>query len=431
MPWPHVAWWFKASAVFTELRTWLVLTWRPKHREVFKIFRDLLKRALGARDLRILHLSLLELKKSLEEQNPNLQEPVQEGHFNHEAALEFHLSRLTNILEGEGGYDRHRVELLFESCCCTLGLVEEALDQATSRASNTESTSYGSGHPSTGYSLQDTVGHSGHASKIIPFLREYSHFEPSMGPETLGEDIQPRDVRAPVRKRINRCTGEFLKPELILIGCTNGKSREEAVLNFNHSGLGPNYIIAKDGKSESFVDKALCAWWGNPACWRLVRPVYTFEGVGEHSEVHAYAISIGLEGDGEGNESFTEAQYTELLRLIVDVKQRHRIKAWNILGLAEVSMPPGRFSSPGTAFDWRKISDVTFNVDAGEKSAVGDVRGLMQEWGYGLGLQELDFQNRLQIFRCRYGLQQDADHYEKDVAHLKALIDARSAEMQT
>ena len=135
-----------------------------------------------------------------------------------------------------------------------------------------------------------------------------------MGPETLGEDIQPRDVRAPVRKRINRCTGEFLKPELILIGCTNGKSREEAVLNFNHSGLGPNYIIAKDGKSESFVearpaleriflpsfylstvylfgcawvlgplikswgekqDKALCAWWGNPACWRLVRPVYT------------------------------------------------------------------------------------------------------------------------------------------------------------
>jgi hypothetical protein len=41
-------------------------------------------------------------------------------------------------------------------------------------------------------------------------------------------------------------------------------------------------------------------------------------------------------------------------------------------------MPPGRFSSPGTAFDWRKISDVTFNVDAGEKSAVGDVRGLMQ-----------------------------------------------------
>ena len=130
MPWPHVAWWFKASAVFTELRTWLVLTWRPKHREVFKIFRDLLKRALGARDLRILHLSLLELKKSLEEQNPNLQEPVQEGHFNHEAALEFHLSRLTNILEGEGGYDRHRVELLFESCCCTLGLVEEALDQA-------------------------------------------------------------------------------------------------------------------------------------------------------------------------------------------------------------------------------------------------------------------------------------------------------------
>ena len=98
-----------------------------------------------------------------------------------------------------------------------------------------------------------------------------------MGPETLGEDIQPRDVRAPVQKRIYRCTGEFLKPELILIGCTNGKSREEAVLNFNHSGLGPNYIIAKDGKSESFVE-------ARPALERIFLPSFylsIFSGVPE------------------------------------------------------------------------------------------------------------------------------------------------------
>ena len=148
-------------------------------------------------------------------------------------------------------------------------------------------------------------------------------------------------------------------------------------------------------------------------------------------------------------------------------------------------MPPGRFFSPGTAFDWSRISDVTFNVDAGAagEESDGDVRELMQavsepcffpvfppcccsalqstghlqtkffvfyvpcssmfdvftasrssqfmeEWGYGLGLQEMDFQYRLQIFRCRYGLQHDADH-GKDVAHLKALLDARSAATQT
>ena len=43
-------------------------------------------------------------------------------------------------------------------------------------------------------------------------------------------------------------------------------------------------------------------------------------------------------------------------------------------------MPPGRFFSPGTAFDWSRISDVTFNVDAGAagEESDGDVRELMQ-----------------------------------------------------
>ena len=49
---------------------------------------------------------------------------------------------------------------------------------------------------------------------------------------------------------------------------------------------------------EKNEDEALCAWWGNPACWRLVYPVYTFEGVGELSEVHLskeYRPCHGLE----------------------------------------------------------------------------------------------------------------------------------------
>lgn len=399
--------------------------------------RDREWRSLRTQELRSLLFLLEELagafREHSREQSPALRTPVYEGQIDHE----YHWSRLINKLRPEVGYDydQHRVEQLFESCCCALGLVKEFLDQeestiTTSSATHTESTYDGNGQPLSGYS-QDSVGRAGHASKIIPFPREYSTFELPRGPETLGGGPNiPCDVRAPVRKRINRLTGEIIsKPELILIGCTNGKSRNDAVGHFNHSGLGPHYILAKDGRRESLVDEALCAWWGNPACWRLVHPVYTFEGVGEHSEVHYYAVSIGLEGDGDGSKNYTEAQYAELLTLIKDLKERYSIKAWNILGLAEVSMPPGRFLSPGAAFDWSRISDVTFNVDAGEESD-GDVRELMQEWGYGLGLQEMDFQYRLQIFRCRYGLQHDADH-GKDVAHLKALLDARSAATQT
>eukprot|EP00435_Cladocopium_sp_Y103_P011061 s748_g2.t2 len=406
--------------------------------ELAKVLKGLLERALRANELKILQFLLEEVRGILITEHPLLHTPEREGHFDHDAAWKHHFRLLLLNLCPEEGYDQHRVEQLLKTCCCALGLVEEALYQEAttstpSRATNMESTSYGNGHPnpSTGFSLQDSMGHSGHSSKLMTFQPEYSHFDLPRGPETLGggPEIQPRDVRAPVRKRINRLTVKMIsKPELILIGCTKGKSLKEAVSDFENSGLGPHYIIAKDGQRVSFVDEALCAWWGNPACWRLVDPVYTFEGVGEHTEVHNYAVSISLEGDGEANKSFTEAQYTELMKLIVELKERHSIKAWNILGLAEVSMPPGRFSSPGSAFHWARIRDVTFNVDAGEMFATGDVCELMQEWGYGLGLQDMDFQNRLQIFRCRYGLPRDTDH-GKDVAHLKALLDARSAEM--
>ena len=37
---------------------------------------------------------------------------------------------------------------------------------------------------------------------------------------------------------------------------------------------------------------------------------------------HYYAVSIGLEGDGDGSKNYTEAQYAELLTLIKDLKER-------------------------------------------------------------------------------------------------------------
>ena len=210
-------------------------------------------------------------------------------------------------------------------------------------------------------------------------------------------------------------------------------------------------------------DVKLCAWWGNPACWRLVPPVYHFEGVGDHSEVqlgknssrkrmvpylqclvmfgslffwprHYYAVSVGLEGEAGKEEGFTDCQYQELMNLISSLKTKYNIKGWNVLGLEEVCMPPGRYTSPGRYFDWSRISPVTFNVDSArglpEGSAAPTLRQLMEDWGYGLGLPEDDatFQQRLQIFQHRYEVDAEDENASRAASQrkLSALIHARS-----
>eukprot|EP00438_Fugacium_kawagutii_P010012 Skav223139 [mRNA] locus=scaffold470:178184:178948:+ [translate_table: standard] len=210
-----------------------------------------------------------------------------------------------------------------------------------------------------------------------------------------------------------------------------------------------------------------------------------------------YAVSIGLEGEQDNAVGFTDSQYRALSEMIGELIQRqdlsnskvqkfhqshpkcnppchskavvdkkvsaaenvsntqhyrtlpggsgvcatggrarHKIKAWNILGLGEISMPPGRYTSPGKHFDWSRIRSMTLNVSLPDVSDSGmpdtqeahddlELRSLMEEWGYGLGLPgDLEhFNKRLNIFQHRYGLV--TAERKKIVAHLRALIEAR------
>ena len=149
---------------------------------------------------------------------------------------------------------------------------------------------------------------------------------------------------------------------------------------------------------------------------------------------HYYAVSVGLEGEAGKEEGFTDCQYQELMNLISSLKTKYNIKGWNVLGLEEVCMPPGRYTSPGRYFDWSRISPVTFNVDSArglpEGSAAPTLRQLMEDWGYGLGLPEDDatFQQRLQIFQHRYEVDAEDENASRAASQrkLSALIHARS-----
>ena len=94
-------------------------------------YRDLLRKVHGAQELRILAFLLEELAGVFREHSPALQPPpVYEGVNDHEYYLRGNLSWLMSNLCPEEGYDQHRVQQLFESCCCAFKLVKEAIYQA-------------------------------------------------------------------------------------------------------------------------------------------------------------------------------------------------------------------------------------------------------------------------------------------------------------
>ncbi|CAK9098240.1 unnamed protein product [Durusdinium trenchii] len=327
------------------------------------------------------------------------------------------------------------LQKLWEACLNAEKIVSEWHDQLERSTQNTETantsiaTAPTDGRVSVNLPIEE--GEEARVNqRIHQFQKHYSHFD--VAPAQRAED-RPRDIRAPTRGRINRVTKTPIeKPELVLIGCTEGRDLDAQIELFEKSGMGPNYVITKDGQLKEFVKAELCAWWGNPACWHGVPPTYSFPGVGTLSEVHYYSISVALEGDGDKDQDedhqshFTDQQYKTLVEFISDLQKAYQIKPWNILGLAEVCMPPNRYASPGRHFDWKRLSDVTFDAEPlqhqnGDGTSE-DVEKLMIKWGYGLGEgEEATNSIRLASFGYRYG----CEGKEQCEMKLRALIDAR------
>lgn len=90
----------------------------------------------------------------------------------------------------------------------------------------------------------------------------YSHFQ---DPVVLadspgsGNPRPPRDIRTPVRRRFNRITGKAIwTPEVILISCTEGRDLRAQISNFESTGVGPHYVISRNGELVNLVE----------ACWQ-------------------------------------------------------------------------------------------------------------------------------------------------------------------
>ena len=99
-------------------------------------------------------------------------------------------------------------------------------------------------------------------------------------------------------------------------------------------------LVKRDGSVTQFVAFDKCAWHA---------------GESSHAgRKNCNDFSIGIELEGCIDDIFTEKQYTELSKILKELKSVYSIT--NIVGHSDIA--PGRKFDPGENFDWERVADV-------------------------------------------------------------------------
>ena len=99
-------------------------------------------------------------------------------------------------------------------------------------------------------------------------------------------------------------------------------------------------LVKRDGTVTQFVAFDKCAWHAGES---------SYDG-----RKNCNDFSIGIELEGCIDDIFTEKQYTELSKILKELKSVYSIT--NIVGHSDIA--PGRKFDPGENFDWERVADV-------------------------------------------------------------------------
>lgn len=138
---------------------------------------------------------------------------------------------------------------------------------------------------------------------------------------------------------------EGQKPSLIILHYTGTPSAQEAEAIYLMSDkVAPHYMVYGDGSVTQYVDEDKRAWHAGLGSW------------GRIDDVNSASIGIEIWNSGHENlfEDFLGEEITSLIALINDIRGRHDIADFNILGHSDVSA--GRKIDPGEKFPWSKLA---------------------------------------------------------------------------
>src|SRR3546814_302082 len=132
------------------------------------------------------------------------------------------------------------------------------------------------------------------------------------------------------------------KPNFVVIHHTAQNSCEQTYRTFTlpRTQVSAHYVICKDGTVTQMLNDYLRAWHGGRGKWGNVTDLNS--------------VSIGIELDNNGYESFSPMQINSLLVLLDTLKEKYNIPAANFIGHAD--MAPTRKQDPNARFPWKKLA---------------------------------------------------------------------------
>lgn len=136
------------------------------------------------------------------------------------------------------------------------------------------------------------------------------------------------------------------KPNFVILHHTAQNSCEQTLSTFTtvKSQVSAHYVICKDGTVHHMLNDYLRAWQAGVSKW------------GNATDINS--LSIGIEIDNNGFETFTEPQINSLLQLLDRLKKAYNIPTANFIGHADIA--PGRKVDPNRYFPWEKLAENGF-----------------------------------------------------------------------
>lgn len=124
----------------------------------------------------------------------------------------------------------------------------------------------------------------------------------------------------------------------LIIHYTGMKNQKAAIkrLQSRVAKVSCHYLISKIGTIYQMVEDHNIAWHAGKSKWG--------------ADINLNSKSIGVELVNNGKEIFPKSQINSLIKLIKELKKKHKIKINNILGHQDIA--PGRKNDPGPLFPW-------------------------------------------------------------------------------
>jgi len=146
------------------------------------------------------------------------------------------------------------------------------------------------------------------------------------------------------------------KPNFVIIHHTAQNSCPQTLQTFTltKTQVSAHYVICKDGTVYHMLNDYLRAWQAGLSKWGNVTDVNS--------------ISIGIELDNNGIDSFPDTQINSLLHLLTKLKGSYNIPAANFIGHGDIA--PTRKNDPNATFPWKTLADRGFGLWYGDTTGV-------------------------------------------------------------